>query len=676
MTGSGVNWLPWRHRSRPPSSSSMSSPGLRRRRKLRGELHAAGRSLLAFGVGLALASCYGATALFLEGAPLWTCVYGTLGVAGAAAFGMGMSVRVRAAVGLMLPLLCSAHGRNFLLLASTSVLVSGPVANTMENSERAAASLICAAELAANQTRQLMRNAATPLMGALEHIRHIGRNAATMATRVNKLIRSLSEGVRQIARTLKNILHFLVDIGDVCNAKLGLPYRKCRATFMRAQTDCIRQLGDFKFMCNIISGFMHLCDLTKVTMLFCSVPKYVSSQLKQHLTEPAMAAFHQMRSQFDFDLSVSADFKADVNVSRSLHKTAQDILDQLTQELKVFAKLRGPLVWAGLVFLTCSLIRAVWYQHRYLTRLNFDNVYISAQLVELDRRVSSAGGASILPITRREAQFYIRPLSLRLTSSEYRAVLLGVAWVLRHTLMSAVFVALDFLVFWLLDQVNQQVRGGVVARAPVMVLVQVEGSGFVADVMRDLTASFNMLQAGNVTVISGKCLPAPAEPDRSACFILGFLLGAALVVTLAGGIMRRSRRLICAYFHPDTEKARVHFLHQHILDERRAAARALVRAAARTRARRPEPRSRLQGLLRRLPGGVAYLSQMCVACGERAGFAPFVCDVSQCPGLFCKACFKSVGRVCDVCMRPASFWEDSQEELDSSEDERRDAHRT
>lgn len=27
----------------------------------------------------------------------------------------------------------------------------------------------------------------------------------------------------------------------------------------------------------------------------------------------------------------------------------------------------------------------------------------------------------------------------------------------------------------------------------------------------------------------------------------------ALLVTLAGGIVRRSRRLICAYFHPDTE---------------------------------------------------------------------------------------------------------------------------
>lgn len=56
-----------------------------------------------------------------------------------------------------------AHGRNFLLFLCMSVLLSGPLSNTLENTERAAASLSCAAELAANQTQELMQRAATPL---------------------------------------------------------------------------------------------------------------------------------------------------------------------------------------------------------------------------------------------------------------------------------------------------------------------------------------------------------------------------------------------------------------------------------------------------------------------------------------------------------------------------------
>ncbi|XP_077431207.1 DC-STAMP domain-containing protein 2 isoform X8 [Vanacampus margaritifer] len=657
-------------RQRPPSSSSSAAAALRRRRKVRSYLCGAGRSLLAFGAGLTLASCYGATALFLEGAPLWTCVYSTLAVAAAAAFGMGMSVRVRGAVGLMMPALCSAQGRNFLLLASTWLLVSGPVANTLENAEQAAASLLCGAELAANQTRQLMRNAATPLLAALDHIRQMGSNAAAMATRVNKLIGSVSDAIRQIARTVRNVLHYLVDIGNVCDSKMGLPYAKCRAIFKQARVDCNARLGNFKHLCKVVSDFMRLCNLAKAPEVFCLVPEYVGTLLQDKLADSTIAAFQRMRRQFDFNLSVSADLEADADVSRSLRESGQGILEQLSGDLKVLAALRGPLVWAGLVLLTYSLIRAVHYQHKYLTHLNFDNVYISAQFVELDCQLTSEGGASVLPITRRESQLYIRPLALRLTRSECRSVLVGVASVCRHALISAVLVALDFLVFWLLDQVHRQVRGGVVARAPVKVSILVEGLGYMADIMRDLVASFNLLQAGNVTVISSKCLRAPSQPDYAACFTLGFLLGAALLVAFAGGMVQRSRRLICAYFHPDTERARIRFLRQQILDERRAAGRALVRASARKPAGGAGPCGRLGALCARLPGGDAYLSQMCLACGEGAGLAPFICDVRRCPGVFCKACFKRVGGTCDVCARPATFQEDSQEEPDSSEDER------
>lgn len=59
---------------------------------------------------------------------------------------------------------CStAHGRKLLLFLFATALLSGPVTNTLENTERAAASLLCGAELAANQTQELMQRAATPL---------------------------------------------------------------------------------------------------------------------------------------------------------------------------------------------------------------------------------------------------------------------------------------------------------------------------------------------------------------------------------------------------------------------------------------------------------------------------------------------------------------------------------
>lgn len=62
------------------------------------------------------------------------------------------------------------------------------------------------------------------------------------------------------------------------------------------------------------------------------------------------------------------------------------------------------------VYMLCVCVcRAVRYRRRFLRELDFDNVYISAQFEELDHQMTSGGGASVLPITRREAETYITP---------------------------------------------------------------------------------------------------------------------------------------------------------------------------------------------------------------------------------------------------------------------------
>lgn len=66
-----------------------------------------GQKMVAFVSGLLIASLYGLMTLFLQKQPLWFCAHTTLGLAGLAAFGMGLSVSVRASVMVMLPSMCS-----------------------------------------------------------------------------------------------------------------------------------------------------------------------------------------------------------------------------------------------------------------------------------------------------------------------------------------------------------------------------------------------------------------------------------------------------------------------------------------------------------------------------------------------------------------------------------------
>lgn len=62
-------------------------------------------------------------------------------------------------------------------------------------------------------------------------------------------------------------------------------------------------------------------------------------------------------------------------------------------------------------------------------------------------------------------------MSFHLTARERQVVLVGVVSVLRHLVMGSLLVALDFLVFWILDQVHHQVKGDIVARGETTLLI-------------------------------------------------------------------------------------------------------------------------------------------------------------------------------------------------------------
>lgn len=85
----------------------------RRRKKLGPQLVQAGRSLVAFLLGLLLAFIYGLLGFLLQKQPLRFCVNSTLILAGLTAFGMGLSVGLRASVMVMLPTLFSGESEAF-----------------------------------------------------------------------------------------------------------------------------------------------------------------------------------------------------------------------------------------------------------------------------------------------------------------------------------------------------------------------------------------------------------------------------------------------------------------------------------------------------------------------------------------------------------------------------------
>ncbi|KAJ0067679.1 hypothetical protein NL108_009833, partial [Boleophthalmus pectinirostris] len=636
-------------------------------------------SLLGFGVGLFFSLLFGSMLLFLQKFTVWTCAYITVGVACVSGFGMGLSKMVRADVAVMLPSLCAGQGRTLVSLLLVSVLVSGPISNSLHNTELVASSLLCSAQLSANQTQEILRRAASPLSASLDKLREISNNAYETAGRIQNLIDSLTDNVRHIARSLRNLLHFLVDIGDICNKEMGAPYSKCRQLFEEARLDCNELLGDFNFLCEIVDGFMPLCDLAKAGELFCVIPSYVAEQLKKRLATPVVAAFEQLKKEFVFDLDASVTFDLDVNSSQSLQEMTQQILKEVTSELYLLEMLSQPLNYLAVLLLVWSYYKAARYRRRYLRDLDFDNIYIDNSFKELDRHVTSRGGASVLPITAQESKLYIHPLSFRMSLQERRAVLADVSSALTHLLIAGILVALDFLIFWILDQVQHQVSADIVVRPPVKVQVSVNGSGFAADIYRDLVHSFQILQNHSLTVFSRACVVKPRPPDTGTSVTLGFLLGLSLLLAICKGFVQRARRVVCSWFHPQRELERLCHLRSKVLEQRRWEKRA-QRTVFRTPLLRSRNRGRIQAFLLRIPGGSRILQVLglrntsCISCSEELNLESAVnCDSPTCSAVYCSSCLLRWANSCVGCGRPLTSQDDQSDmsdlELGSSDEE-------
>lgn len=51
--------------------------------------------------------------------------------------------------------------------------------------------------------------------------------------------------------------------------------------------------------------------------------------------------------------------------------------------------------------------------------------------------------------------------------------------------------------------------------------IKVNGSGYASDIFKDIVASFDILQKGNITILSKKCLMEPLEPDYMVYLFIG-----------------------------------------------------------------------------------------------------------------------------------------------------------
>ncbi|EFB25783.1 hypothetical protein PANDA_011519, partial [Ailuropoda melanoleuca] len=636
-------------------------------------------SLGGFSLGLSLATAYGLLELLVEGHSPWGCLVGTLTLAAFLSLGMGFSRQVRVTVFLLLPQAFSKQGRTLLLVAAFGLVVQGPCANTLHNFTRASEAVACGAELALNQTAAALERAKQPLVSALNKIKAIAQRAKEVADLVRKFFRSIMDGVKHVARALRNVWFWLLHIGDVCNAELGNPYLKCGRVFEEAKDSCMKVIPQAYHLCYVLMPFkLVLCGLASVVQVFCVIPKYVQPFLRKTLGTPVRNLINRVRGEFEFNVTAAHHFSVDLNASRSLSQVALDLQEAVGMKLHRVQEARALMGYTTPLLLSLLYLQALFYRYCYLNWVSYDNVYITSRFLHMEAVRSEAGLPTVLPLSAHEARHYIQPGSLYLSRWEQIFYVLAISDLVRHLLLALLLVFLDYAVFWVLDLARYQLQGEMVARSPVLVSITVEGAGYAGKIYRDLVSAFDVLQQSNTSILSQRCLLRPSEPDSTGYVVIGMMYGLCFCVTLLGSYVSRLRRVICAAYYPSWEQERTVYLYNLLLSRRTSLPTTLQRAARR-RAVDQGHTSVLQVLARRCPclGPVVShfwkLQDYCLGCRQphdQEDTENFVsCSTPGCQGLFCSTCFRLLDNTCSVCAAPLSQQGDLDLELDSSDEE-------
>ncbi|XP_039602796.1 DC-STAMP domain-containing protein 2 [Polypterus senegalus] len=536
------------------------------------------RNLAAFFFGLLLSSVYAGMVLFIQNYSLWFCILSTITIATFCSLGMGLSLRIRATVLLMIPMICSKEGKNFVLVLIFTMAMQGPLANIMENFNRAADSVSCGAEMALNQTMEMVEKVKAPLTPIINKIKTISKNIKIIADKVRKLIKSLIDTVKHIANVLRNIFFFLVNIADICNKELGTPYKKCISLFDDARYKCMDALSIFSFLCYIIDIFRPLCGLAKIIQLFCLIPSYVVNFIKTKVAAPVIFVLNKIKSEFEFNISTTMQFEMRMNQSKTLSQVAKDIMQEVTFEMEKFQEVFGMFGYFSIFIVFYMYFRAVIYKKHYLFNDNFDNVYITNGMVKLDLIRASQGKPTLLPLEPDEAAKYISPCSIWMSDAEWKTYHWNIVNVFRHMLIVLLLVLIDYIVFWIFDMVRYFLQGEIIARSPTQIKVHVNGNGYASAIFKDIVTAFEVLQTSNVTVSSKKCAIIPSEPDYTEYFLIGALYGFSFFIVALGNYIMRFKRFICACYYPSRERERICFLYNKLLTRRNSITQSLWNA--------------------------------------------------------------------------------------------------
>ncbi|XP_015681529.1 E3 ubiquitin-protein ligase DCST1 [Protobothrops mucrosquamatus] len=299
-----------------------------------------------------------------------------------------------------------------------------------------------------------------------------------------------------------------------------------------------------------------------------------------------------------------------VGANLSSHK---HLVDDVNEQVYQSSKQLGTAVTMLRVLLSCMFIlvfaSAYSYTNKYNEDIRFDNLYISRYFRQIDARRRKQKKRTLLPLRRAEESRVIEPLRLAFQPAETKSV------VSSHHLE-----------------------------------VKVGGETLMARLLRSTIGALNTSSEMVMETNNLQCLPEPRGMSRDDYVKCATPLGALVVLCFLQVYVFRLRRVIAAFYFPKREKKRIIYLYNEMLRRRVAFVlvqrkRIILQARRRKRVRKP--------LLNRIGRCCPFLKRIllrrCILCNRPESRHSLTCSNPECETVYCRICWKDMGKTCFAC---------------------------
>ncbi|XP_060602084.1 DC-STAMP domain-containing protein 2-like, partial [Ruditapes philippinarum] len=472
--------------------------------------------------------------------------------------GLAFFPTCRCIMALVFPNFTTGKGRTLLLSVIFAGMLTGPILNITHNGKEIGNSMACVIDLIANQSRILLQQSKEPI-----------RDVAKYIEQQRQSLENIQNSMFVDFKELRDAIDALENDFNVVDTSMNKIYEECTSPLKTANEKCIKQ-------CNILI----LPNPKAECLTWCRTLTDICSPLKisdnfAGVTKDMKDIIGQAEKYFSPGVKVDGNFEDNGNNSGEISMVQRRIDEKTESSVLTIKTIITTMKYVLSLSLLLMFIQAFLYFKNYMAKDGYDNIYITKEFIELDKKKEENGEESLLPIKKIEKSEYIHTRSLKLTKQELDSCKTGLAHVFIHAFICFVVVLFDFFLYYILNLIQTFGKVEIDLNDKRRLTVDVEGKGFIASFYKEIFKGINIDDVFHVHVNLDKCLPNPTSTsgDTVVGFFLLYLL--ALCFVMFHGYGMRMRRKIAAYFFPEQEASRMEYLHKTIRHKRIARQRFL-----------------------------------------------------------------------------------------------------